>query len=131
MAREARILIADDRKTTRQGLRALLALVPEVDVIDEATNGQQCIELVAQQVPDMVLMDMQMPGMDGVEAIRRIKAQWPSVRVVALTMYAKYRNAALEAGADAFLLKDGEPELLVDAIMAQLHSLLRHTSEAA
>ena len=125
MERQARVLIADDRQTTRRGLRALLSLVPQVDVIGEAADGQQSVELVAETRPDMVLMDMHMPVMDGVEATRRIKEQWPAVRVIALTLHAKYRAAALEAGADAFLLKDGKPDLLLDAILAQVHGSLR------
>jgi len=82
---------------------------------------------VKQYEPDMVLMDMQMPDMDGVEATRRIKERWPGIKIVALTLHAKYRAEALEAGADAFLLKDGNPELLLDAILAQVHSLLRQS----
>jgi two-component system NarL family response regulator len=64
-------------------------------------------------------MDMQMPAMDGVEATRRIKQQWPQVRVIALTMHARYRNEALSAGADAFLLKDGMPDQLLGAVLGQ------------
>jgi two-component system NarL family response regulator len=68
----------------------------------------------------MVLMDMQMPVMDGVEATRHIKEQWPEVRVIALTLYAGYRAEALAAGADAFLLKDGRPDVLLSAILSQI-----------
>jgi two-component system NarL family response regulator len=78
------------------------------------------VDLVTERRPDVVLMDMQMPVMDGVEATRRIKEQWPAVRVIALTMYASYRAEALAAGADAFLLKDGKPEALLGAILDQV-----------
>jgi DNA-binding NarL/FixJ family response regulator len=121
MERKMRVLIADDRPTTRQGLRALLALLPQVEVIGEAANGRESVDLVAECRPDVVLMDMQMPEMDGVEATRRIKEQWPTVRVIVLTMHARYRAEALAAGADAFLLKDGTADTLAGAILAQVH----------
>lgn len=117
MERQVRVVIADDRRATRQGLRALLDLLPEVEIVGEAADGQASVELVAERRPDVVVIDMQMRGMDGVEATRRIKAQWPAVRVIALTMYAGYRSAALAAGADAFLLKDGEPNALLGAVV--------------
>jgi DNA-binding NarL/FixJ family response regulator len=119
MIRRVRVLIADDRPTTRQGLRALLSLLPEVEVIGEAADGRESVALVAECRPDVVLMDMQMPVMDGVEAARRIKEQWPMVRVIALTMHPHYRAEALAAGVDLFLLKEGDPEALLDAILAK------------
>ena len=120
MEQQVRVLIADDRLTTRQGLRALLALLPQVEVIGEATDGDESIRLVSERQPDVVLMDMQMPVMDGVDATRRIKRQWPEVRVIVLTMYARYRAEALAAGADAFLLKDGAVDTLAGAILGQV-----------
>jgi DNA-binding NarL/FixJ family response regulator len=122
MERRAKVIIADDRTTTRRGLRALLALLPQVEVIGEAADGQESLELVARSSPDLVLMDMQMPVMDGLEATRRIKRQWPEVKVIALTIHAKYRADALAAGADAFLLKDGAADALANAILAQVDS---------
>ncbi len=118
MKRRVRVLIADAQRPTRQGLRALLALSPQVEVVGEAADGQESVDLVAECQPDVVLMDMQMPVMDGLEATRRIKSQWPGVRVIALTLYPKYRDEALAAGADVFLLKDGTTEALQDAILA-------------
>ena len=120
MEGQVRVLIADDRPTTRRGLRALLALLPQVEVIGEAADGGECVNLVAEYRPDVVLMDMQMPVMDGAEATRRIKKQWPEVKVIALTIHARYRAEALAAGADAFLLKDGAPGTLAGAILAQV-----------
>ena len=120
MERQVRVLIADDRPTTRRGLRALVGLLPQVEVIGEAADGRESVNLVAECGPDVVLMDMQMPVMDGLEATRRIKEQWPGVRVVVLTMYAKHRAEALAAGPDAFLLKDGAPDALAGAILAQV-----------
>ena len=123
MERRVKVLIADDRPTTRCGLRALLTLFPQVEVVGEAVDGQESVALVAESRPDVVLMDMQMPLMDGPEATRQIKEQWPEVRVIALTMYTRYRAKALAAGADAFLLKDGAPDTLASAILTQIHSL--------
>jgi len=114
-----RVLIADDQQPTRQGLRALLALLPHpVEVIGEAANGQDAVRLAIASRPDVVLMDVRMPVMDGLEATRRIKSQWPEVKIIALTMHARYRNQALAAGADVFLLKGCTAEELQAAIVA-------------
>jgi DNA-binding NarL/FixJ family response regulator len=120
MEQRVRVLIADDRPTTRQGLRALLSLLPQVEIIAEAANGCESVDLVAEYRPDVVLMDMHMPVMDGVEATRRIKEQWPTVRIIALTLHSQYRAEALAAGVDVFLLKDGNADTLLDAIMGQV-----------
>lgn len=120
MGQHLRILIADDRPTTRRGLRALLTILPQVEIVAEAANGQESVDMVAEYAPDVVLMDMQMPVMDGVEATRRIKEQWPAVRVIVLTLHPRYRSQALAAGADAFLLKEGNPDALLSAIMPQI-----------
>ena len=114
-----RVLIADDQRPTRQGLRALLALLPHpVEVIGEAANGQDAVQLIVANQPDVVLMDMRMPVMDGLEATRRIKNQWPEVKVIALSMYPMYRTQAHAAGADVFLLKGCTAEELQAAIVA-------------
>ena len=127
MERLVRIVIADDRPATRRGLRALLTQFAQVEIVGEAADGQESVDLVAECKPDVVLMDMQMPGMDGVEATRRIKQQWPEVKVIALTIYAKYRAQAVAAGADAFLLKDGAPNKLASAILAEVPGLNRES----
>jgi DNA-binding NarL/FixJ family response regulator len=111
-----RVLIVDDRRAVRQGLQALLALWPDVACVGEATDGQGGVKLVAEQRPDAIVMDIRMPGMDGLEATRRIKSQWPEVRVIVLTVRAEYEDEALAAGADAFLVKGGPPEALREAI---------------
>lgn len=120
MERPLTVLLADDRQSTRQGLRALLSLLPQVEVIAEAANGQQSVDFVAEYRPDVVLMDMQMPGMDGVEATRRIKELWPTVTVIALTIHPQYRAKALAAGADVFLLKESDPATLLGAILGKI-----------
>jgi DNA-binding NarL/FixJ family response regulator len=117
MEQLVRILIADDRRITRQGLCALLSQFPQAEVIGEASDGQECVALVPSCRPDVVLLDIQMPIMDGLEATRRIKEQWPEIRVIILTMYARYRFAALAAGADAFLLKGCTTQELQEAIL--------------
>jgi DNA-binding NarL/FixJ family response regulator len=115
-SRQTRVLIVDDQRPTRQGLKAVLTLSPRVEVIGEAADGQESVDLVAERHPDVVLMDVQMPVMDGLEATRHIKSRWPEVRVVVLTMHANYRAKALAAGADAFLIKGCPSEVLRAAI---------------
>ncbi|MBN2002815.1 MAG: response regulator transcription factor [Anaerolineae bacterium] len=100
-----RVLIADDQRVTRQGLVALLSLLPDVEIVGEARDGQEVIQKVRQHRPDVVVLDVQMPTMDGLTATRNLKRAWPEIRVVVLTMYAGYRQLVEQAGADAFLLK--------------------------
>jgi DNA-binding NarL/FixJ family response regulator len=111
------ILIADNRRPIREGLKALLSQYPHLLVVGEAANGAEAVQFVAVRRPDVVLMDMQMPVMDGLEATRRIKSRWPQVRVIALTIYSGYRAEALRAGADSFLLKGCTADCLLNAIL--------------
>lgn len=114
-----RLLIADDRARSRDGLRALLATWPGMEVVGEATDGQEAVRLVKELSPDVVLMDVRMPVMDGLEAARIIKREWPRIRVVVLTMYVSHRPEARAAGADAFLVKGCPPEDLLAAISGE------------
>jgi DNA-binding NarL/FixJ family response regulator len=116
MAQPTRVLIADDSARARDGLRALLTIRPELEVVGEAANGQDAVRLVAECRPDIVLMDLHMPVLDGIQATRLIKQQWPAVIVVVLTMYAVDQSAALAAGADAFLIKGNAPDRLLAAL---------------
>lgn len=117
MVQRVRVLIADDRCLSRGGLRALLGLWPQFEVIGEATNGQQVVDLVQERRPDVVVMDVQMPGMNGLQATEIIKREWPEVRVIVLTTDAGHRGAALAAGADAFMLKGGPAEDLAEVLL--------------
>jgi predicted Fe-Mo cluster-binding NifX family protein/CheY-like chemotaxis protein len=87
-------------------------------VVGEAADGQESVQQVEHCRPNVVLMDMQMPGTNGLEATRRIKCRWPKVKIIALTLHPRYQAEAFAAGADAFLLKGCDPELLRDAILA-------------
>lgn len=111
-----RVLIADDHRCSRSGLRALLSTLTQVKVVGEATDGQEAIRLTGEMQPDVVLMDAHMPVMDGLEATRRVKSQWPDVRVIMLTVYSTRRDEALAAGADAFLIKGCPVEQMCDAM---------------
>ncbi len=118
-----RVLLAEDHALVRAGFRALLAGLPDIEVVAEAVDGRQALELVAAQRPDIVLMDIAMSGVNGLEATERIAREWPDVRVVILSMHAneEYVLRALRAGARGYLLKDAgisELELAVRAVAA-------------
>lgn len=122
MARAAhiRIVIVDDHAMVRRGMRDFLDLHEDLEVVGEAADGQGGIDLVAELRPDVVIMDLLMPGVDGIEATRRIKATHPEVEVVALTSFIEEDRivGAIEAGAAGFLLKDAEADDLAAAIRA-------------
>ena len=111
------VLIADDLPQTRDGLQALLSTFPEIKVVAEAANGREAVQLVQAVQPDVVLMDVQMPDMDGLDATQIIKASWPETRVIVLTINASYQTEAFAAGADAFFVKGPSTEDLLEAIV--------------
>lgn len=113
-----RVLIVDDQPAARHGLRAILNFFPQILVVGEAVNGQEAMRLIAEYQPNVVIMDLQMPVMDGVVAIRLIKMRWPAIKVIVLTVQVTRRRAALAAGADRFLLKGNGPEELQEAILS-------------
>ena len=116
-AQHIRVLIADDRRRSRSGLRALLATRSEIEVIGEAVDGREALRLAEEYRPDVVLMDVRMPRMDGLEATRCIKAQCPEVKVIVLTLYTAHQPQALEAGADAFVSKGDPPDSLLTTLL--------------
>jgi two-component system, NarL family, response regulator LiaR len=113
-----RVLIADDHAVVREGLRGFLALQDDVEVVGEAADGQEAVAAVERLVPDVALVDLVMPRVDGVEAIRRIRAVAPSTRIIVLTSFTDEDKMlpAVRAGAVGYLLKDVEPRELVSAI---------------
>jgi DNA-binding NarL/FixJ family response regulator len=113
-----RLLIADDSAYCRSGLRALLDCQSGFETVGEAASGQEAVRLVEARQPDVVLMDVQMPVLDGLQATRMIKARWPGVRVVVLSTCATRRIDAVAAGADTFLVKGCPTEALLAAIVA-------------
>ncbi|MCD9197488.1 response regulator [Aeromicrobium wangtongii] len=123
-----RVLVADDQALVRTGFRMILAVEDDLEVVGEAADGAAAVEQAVALTPDVVLMDVQMPRMDGIEATRRIVERVPGCRVLILTTFDddEYLFAALQAGAGGFMLKNCPPEDLVSAIrvVAQGHSLL-------
>jgi NarL family two-component system response regulator LiaR len=119
VAREMiRVLVADDHAIVRKGICALLATEPGIEVIGEARDGMEAISQAQATEPDVILMDLVMPGTDGLEATRRISACQPQARILVLTSFAGDDQIfpAIKAGALGYLLKDSEPEQLVQAI---------------
>ncbi|NRQ31405.1 response regulator transcription factor [Nonomuraea sp. NN258] len=112
------MLLVDDHELVRKGFRLMLDAQPDLEVVGEAPGGAQAVELAGRLVPDVVLMDLHMPGLDGVRATELITARQPEVRVLALSTFDLDENvvAALRAGADGFLPKDVSPEELIEGV---------------
>ena len=115
-----RVLLVDDQALFREALHTLLSVQPGIEVVGEAGNGEEALRLVAQQQPDVILMDLQMPVMDGVAATRRLQAERPACRVIVLTTFDddEYVFEGLRAGAIGYLLKDVPAQKLVEAIQS-------------
>ncbi|MFD9432092.1 response regulator [Streptomyces sp. NPDC060002] len=118
----ARVVVADDQTVVREGIVMLLGLLPGVEVVGAAGDGEEAVRLVAELAPDVVLMDLRMPRCDGVEATRRIRSEYPGTQVVVLTTYADDESLfpALKAGARGYLTKDAGGDEIVRAV----HSVL-------
>jgi NarL family two-component system response regulator LiaR len=115
-----RVLIVDDHAIVRRGLRGLLEIVEDIEVVGEAADGAEAVRLASTHYPDVILMDLVMPVMDGISAIREIKAQAPGVEIVALTSFIEEDKvvSALEAGATGYLLKDTDERGVIESIRA-------------
>ncbi len=115
-----RVLITDDHALVRSGLRYFILAFDDLELVGEASSGEQALELCDQAQPDVVLMDLMMTGMDGVTTTRTIRERWPHIHVIALTNFqeAEWVHAALQAGATGYLLKNVRAEELADAIRA-------------
>jgi len=118
-----KVAIVDDHQVVRQGLRTFLEQYDDIVVVGDAADGAAGLELIRREQPDVVLMDLVMPGMDGITATRRLKALGMATRVIALTSFAEDGKVfpAIQAGASSYLLKDVSPDALVDAIRAVCH----------
>jgi NarL family two-component system response regulator LiaR len=118
MSNPISIILVDDHEVVRRGVRAYLNTIPEFDVIAECSSGEEAIHMVAEHIPDIVLMDLIMPGMDGIETTRQIKKISPRTQVVVLTSYHEDAHIfpALKAGAISYILKDMKMDKLVEAL---------------
>lgn len=120
---KVRIVLAEDHTLLREGLRALLSADPELEIVAEAADGREAVRCVEKLGPELVLMDLSMPRMTGIDAIREIKRRYPETKIIALTVHKteEYLRAALQAGADAYVLKDathGELALAIKNVAA-------------
>ena len=113
-----RILLADDNKPFRQRVRKLLRNTPDVELVGEAGDGEEAVRLAGELKPDIVIMDVVMPRLNGVEATRQVTSELPSAKVIALSLHGDdgFRRAMLEAGASAYLLKDNVGHELIKAL---------------
>lgn len=118
----ARVVVADDQAVVREGIVMLLGLLPGIEVVGSAKDGEEAVALVAELAPDVVLMDLRMPRCDGVEATRRIRTEFPGTQVVVLTTFADDDSLfpALRAGARGYLTKDAGGDEIVRAVQAVL-----------
>ena len=118
-----RVLLADDHSLVRDGLGRLLASVPDIEVVAAAADGAEAIRLAQEHRPDVILMDLRMPGMDGSEATRRLLEEDPATQVVILTSFSERDEilSALDAGAIGYLLKDAEPDEVIRGVRAAAH----------
>lgn len=117
---KVKVLIVDDHQVVRQGLRTFLDLNEEIQVVGEACDGQEAVEMAAQLSPNVILMDLVMPRMDGISATSQIKVCCPDTKVIALTSFTEDDKVfpAIQAGASSYLLKDVSPDGLIEAILA-------------
>ena len=116
MDRPTKIMVVEDNSRARSALVAYISLQEGIRITAEASNGLEAIRKIKNSPPDVVLMDIQMPVMDGIEATKIIKKRWPKVKVIALTMYKNYQSKVLSVGADAFLIKGCSVKELISTV---------------
>jgi two-component system, NarL family, response regulator LiaR len=132
MDKKIRVILADDHAMVREGIRVYITTEPGFEIIGEAENGEQAVKLALTLKPDVILMDLVMPVMSGLEAIREIKAKDPTIRILVITSFADDDKVfpAIKAGASGYLLKDSSPQQLLQAILdvyngsSSLHPLI-------
>lgn len=115
---EIRIILVDNRASNRRGLKALLAFEPRIMIVGEAADGMEAVQLVGIEQPDLVLMDIHMPTMDGLNATQKIKAAWPNVKVILYSVYPGYKEEATLAGADYFMIKGSPGATLPETLLS-------------
>ncbi|MEM9824888.1 MAG: response regulator transcription factor [Bacteroidota bacterium] len=117
-----KIAIVDDQTLFLKGLRLIISTFPDIEIMIEATNGEELLQTLTQRQPDVILLDLRMPVMDGVEVTERVKADYPDIKIILLTTYDSDRliNQLMKSGANGYLLKNEEPEVL----QAAIHSVM-------
>ncbi|THF85835.1 response regulator transcription factor [Deinococcus sp. KSM4-11] len=128
-----RVLLVDDHAVVRQGLRLFLGLDPRIEVVGEASNGEEALQEADALIPDVIVMDLMMPVMDGIAATRALRHRLPDTEIIALTSTLEEHkvNGAIEAGAISYMLKDASSDTLADAIHAAARGEVRLHPEAA
>ena len=123
MADRIRVMVVDDHTIVREGIKALLELQEDIEVVGEATSSSEFLEKLESVLPDVSLIDLKMPGIDGIEAARLAKAKYPSIKIILLTNYddEEYVMEAIKAGADGYVLKDIKKGDLITIIRGVLH----------
>ncbi len=118
----AKVLLVDDHAVVRQGIRALLSREPDIDVVGEAENGRQALDRIAELAPNVILMDISMPGLNGIDATRQMQERYPTVKVIVLSMHSgeEYVFQVLRAGASGYVLKQSDSIEVLTAIRAVL-----------
>jgi DNA-binding NarL/FixJ family response regulator len=128
-----RVLVVDDHPVVRHGLTAILGYEPDIEVVGDAADGEEAVRLILERRPDVVLLDLRLPKLDGVEVMRQVRAQAPQVRFLVLTTYDtdEYIGPALAAGAQGYLLKDALPDELASGIRAVMRGAAALEPEVA
>ena len=122
MVEKKRVVLVEDHALVRAGLRALLSKEPDLDIVGEASNGREAINIIQSLKPDLILMDLSMQGSNGIEAIATIKRRHPKIRILVVTMHEaeEYIHESLQAGADGYMLKDASHDELCVAVRSVL-----------